>query len=78
WDEVLGLDLAAAAGQRDPAARKLPGEVLALVEQRRAARSEREWDRADALRQQIASLGYTVEDGPTGPRVRRIRASAPS
>jgi cysteinyl-tRNA synthetase len=79
WDEVLGLDLAAAAaGERDPAVRSLPGEVLALVEQRRAARSERDWERADALRHQLTSLGYTVEDGPTGPRVRRIRASAPS
>jgi len=79
WDEVLGLDLgAAAAGEREPAARNLPGEVLALVEERRAARSARDWDRADTLRRQIASLGYAVEDGPAGPRVRRIRANVPS
>jgi cysteinyl-tRNA synthetase len=46
-----------------------PSEVLALVEQRQAARSKRDWKRADALRDEILSRGWAVEDTPAGPRV---------
>lgn len=47
----------------------VPAEVLALVEQREAARQQRAWAASDALRAQIAELGYQVDDTPEGPRL---------
>jgi cysteinyl-tRNA synthetase len=43
----------------------------ALVHQRDEARGQRDWARADALRDELSSLGWVVEDGPDGTRVRR-------
>jgi len=75
WDEVLGLGLdEAAAGRLGPVADPIPAEVLSMVEERRVARAARDWERADAIRQRLGDMGYTVEDGPEGPRVRRLRA----
>jgi cysteinyl-tRNA synthetase len=42
-----------------------------LVSERDAARSERDWARADALRGELEALGWTVEDGPEGTQLRR-------
>ncbi len=46
-------------------------EVLALVEERDRARAERDWSRADALRDELAVAGWTVEDTPQGTKIRR-------
>lgn len=46
-----------------------PPEVLVLLEQRQAARTQRDWASADGLRQQIAGLGWQVLDTPTGPQL---------
>lgn len=49
----------------------LPAEVDALVRERAQARMKREWSKADALRSRLSELGWSVEDTPLGPRVRR-------
>lgn len=46
-----------------------PAEVLALVEERQAARSRKDWAAADVIRQQILALGWQVKDTPTGPEL---------
>ncbi|MEZ5411554.1 MAG: cysteine--tRNA ligase [Acidimicrobiales bacterium] len=61
---AVGLDL------RSGADREVPAEILALAEQRQAARVAKDWALADQLRDQIAAAGYTVEDTPNGPVVR--------
>ena len=38
-----------------------------LLTEREAARSNRNFERADQIRQEIESLGVTIEDGPEGP-----------
>jgi cysteinyl-tRNA synthetase len=38
-----------------------------LAEQRDEARKSKDWARADELRDQIAEMGYTVQDTPQGP-----------
>jgi len=43
-----------------------PREVVDLAEQRAAAKVDRDFARADALRDEIASLGFLVTDGPDG------------
>lgn len=52
-----------------PAQMEPPLEVLVLLEQRQAARAQREWASADTLRQQMAGLGWQVLDTPTGPQL---------
>ena len=42
--------------------------VEALITQRNAARAERDYARADAVRAELAALGIAIEDGPNGTR----------
>jgi len=44
-------------------------EVVALAEQREAARAQRDWNQSDALRDQIAAHGWQVRDTPDGPEL---------
>ena len=49
---------------------EVPAELVELARQREEARADRDWSRADALRDQIKAAGYVVEDTPAGPVVR--------
>ena len=42
--------------------------IVALVRERDEARRTRNWKRSDELRAELASLGVTVEDTPSGSR----------
>ncbi|MGE0485887.1 MAG: cysteine--tRNA ligase [Gammaproteobacteria bacterium] len=44
--------------------------IDALVAERDAARAARDWARADAIRDQLAALGVTIQDGADGTRWR--------
>jgi cysteinyl-tRNA synthetase len=48
-----------------------PEEVQVLVKQRDEARLQKQWQRADELRDQILSLGYLLEDQKGGTKARR-------
>jgi hypothetical protein len=48
-----------------------PPEVLDLVQEREAARARRDWAAADALRKQIADMGWQVRDTTAGPELAR-------
>ena len=71
---VLGLDPADPewAGQSAAgavrAAEALDGLVGMVLDQRAKARADRDWATADAIRDQLAHLGISVEDGATGAR----------
>ncbi|MDQ2688904.1 MAG: glycosyltransferase, partial [Chloroflexota bacterium] len=60
-----------------PSTDPLPHEVRRLVDERAAARRERDWARADALRDEIAALGWEVQDAAGGSSARPILQSAP-
>jgi cysteinyl-tRNA synthetase len=49
----------------------VPADILALVDERVAARKAREWARADALRATLLEQGWLVEDSAAGSTVRR-------
>jgi len=51
----------------------VPAEVARLVEERAEARRNRDWARADALRQEILQHGYLVEDKEGKSTVRSCR-----
>lgn len=62
-ESVLGLGLLSV-----PRA-EIPAHILALVSEREAARTARDFAKADTLRIHIENSGYAVEDGPSGPVV---------
>lgn len=47
----------------------IPREVLDLVDRRDAARRQRDWKTADAVRAELMRQGYEVRDTPDGPLV---------
>ncbi len=61
---VLALD-----NLLDVSATAAPAEALALLEQRQRARAEKNWGRADEIRDELKAMGWTVRDGADGPEL---------
>ncbi len=75
FDEVLGLRLAdakpddsAPEWERDP-------RIDGLLADREAARAEKDWARADRIRDELAAEGIEIVDTKEGPRWRRVESS---
>lgn len=62
-DTVLGI-IAHEKGTVD-------AEIEALIAERERARAEKNWARADEIRDRLLAQGIVIEDTPTGPRWRR-------
>jgi GT2 family glycosyltransferase len=56
----------------------LPVEIRDLLSERAEARERRDWARADALRDEIADLGWEVQDSARGSSARPLLPSAPA
>ena len=68
WQQAL-----AAQGSSAPVQQAKPSEqVLNLLAERQAARTNKDWSRSDDLRKQIAVLGWQVKDTPEGPQLEPI------
>ena len=63
--EVLGLF----AGKDEEEG--LGDDIQALIDERQAARKEKNWARADEIRDQLAAMGITLKDTPQGVQVIR-------
>ncbi len=74
FDCVLGLRLA----EWQPEEGRVPEEILGLVQQRQAARADKRWREADALRAEVVAAGYDIEDTPSGPRIRASINATPT
>ena len=76
FDTVLGLDLIKKAQEKADAAENsaadIPAEVLELVEQRKAARKEKNFALADELRDKITALGYEVKETRQGTEINKL------
>src|ERR1044071_10013780 len=59
-DSVLGVGMRAEV--------EIPPEISALMEAREAARTAKDFKRSDALRGELKSKGWIIEDTPRGPR----------
>ncbi|MBN1977314.1 MAG: cysteinyl-tRNA synthetase [Anaerolineae bacterium] len=55
-----------------PSAETPPPEVASIIRKREAARQAEDWTQADALREELARIGYLIEDTSQGPRWRRV------
>jgi cysteinyl-tRNA synthetase len=63
--ELIGLFWGSAKPEGE-----VPEEVQSLVVQRDEARMQKQWRRADELRDEILALGYVLEDSKGGTRAR--------
>jgi cysteinyl-tRNA synthetase len=69
FDRVLGV---LSLRQREDAIPPLPpGEIELLIEERRQARSRRDFATADRIRHELAERGVLLEDTPAGVRWKR-------
>ena len=50
----------------------VPEEVAALIAERAAAKREKNWARADAIRAELAELGWAVKDTKDGPVAEKL------
>ena len=75
FDKVLGLDMVETAKKSLETAddtSDIPAEVMELVEQRKAARKEKNFALADELRDRIAALGYEVKETRQGTEIIKL------
>lgn len=65
--DMLGLDLSMAArAEKAPAISE--AEIESLLAERQQARAEKNFDRADEIRDRLLEKGVTIEDTPEGPK----------
>ena len=50
----------------------IPQEIHDLVAARQKARKDKEWKRSDEIRAELQQKGYTVEDSPSGHRIKKL------
>lgn len=64
FDSVLGLQL----GKE----KEIPQEILKLVQEREKARAKKNFKLADKIRDEIKEKGFSIEDTPEGPKVKKL------
>lgn len=69
FDQVLGLKLT--EGESHPTT-EIPAEITKLVELREKHRQDKDFEKADQIRDQINQLGFEVKDGVSGPEVKPL------
>jgi cysteinyl-tRNA synthetase len=63
-NSVLGFSAVADA--------EIPAALTALLDERNAARKAKDFKRADAIRDELKSKGWVIEDTPKGARLKKI------
>ncbi len=66
FDKVLGLNLGKIKTE------KIPAVVLKLVKEREKYRQEKNFTKSDELRKKIESLGWLIDDSPSGPKLKYL------
>ena len=73
FDKVLGLDLLNSKKYLDEEKKvELPEEILQLIEQRKKAREDKDWDLSDQIRDILKEKGYSVKDTKEGMSVEKL------
>ncbi len=74
FDRVLSIGLIAAAEKLadEKTTADIPAEVMALAEERQAARKAKDFAKADELRDKIAALGYAVKETRQGTEITKL------
>ena len=69
FDTVLGLKIDEECNKPKE---ELPEEILKLIEERKKARENKEWNKSDELRGIIKEKGYEIKDTKDGMEVKKI------
>ncbi len=69
FDTVLGLKIDEECNKPKE---ELPEEILKLIEERKKARENKEWNKSDELRDIIKEKGYEIKDTKDGMEVKKI------
>lgn len=51
---------------------EIPRKAFGLLEERKAARAVKNWTRADEIRDELKEMGFTVEDGKDGAKLKKL------
>jgi cysteinyl-tRNA synthetase len=65
---VLGLDPADFPDEKSQDDKALHGAMAFVIQARADARAAKDWSRADQIRDEMASVGITIEDTPDGTK----------
>ncbi|MDA3927261.1 MAG: cysteine--tRNA ligase [Kiritimatiellae bacterium] len=68
FDAVLGVIRFGRAQQRA----EIPEDIQALVDARAVVRSEKNWAESDRIRDELASLGWSIRDSKDGQKVKKF------
>lgn len=73
FDRVLSLDLVKKAEKLNGnnAEEEIPADILELAEKRKQARRDKNFALADSLRDDIAAMGYVIEETRQGTKIRK-------
>ncbi len=72
FDKILGLDLEHSKQYIEEQEKiELPEEILALVEQRKKARENKDWAESDHIRDVLKEKGYAVKDTKEGMSIEK-------
>ena len=71
YSTLLGFDKVLGLGLKDLKVDKIPQEIIKLAEQRLQARNNKDWKKADELREKITKFGYIVEDTKEGYELKK-------
>jgi cysteinyl-tRNA synthetase len=67
-DSVIGIGIKSET--------EIPPEISALAEARVAAKKTKDFSRADAIRDELKSKGWIIEDTPKGPKLKKCELQA--
>lgn len=71
FDKVLSLGFIENAKKSAEKTEDIPEEILALAEERKSARKEKNFARADEIRDEITAKGYIIEETRQGTKIRK-------
>jgi cysteinyl-tRNA synthetase len=66
WDKV---DSVLGIGTKSEV--EIPEEIISLLKARQAARKAKEFKKSDAIRDELKAKGWTIEDTPKGPKLKK-------
>ena len=70
-DALRGLDTMLDVLGLVPREESIPGNIKDMADKRQQARARKDFKAADALRDEILSLGYEIKDTPEGVKINR-------
>ena len=73
FDEVLSLNLTSgAAEETDTVSEEMEAYILEKIEERKAAKKEKNFEKADAIRNELLEKGIVLEDTREGVKWKRV------